>query len=77
MTFANTVPVALAGGARARDQVGEWMSSPWPGTRHRAAATRAILVTNDRFLPPLFIRQHVRDPPGIGPIRVPGGHDAP
>lgn len=78
-SFFNGMPEALADSARAheRDQQGEWMSEPWPGERHPAVATRAILATEDRFFPASFMRRQIRDRLDIEPIEIPGGHYAP
>ena len=78
VSFFGDVPAPLADEARsrARDQQGKWMSSPWPGERHPATATRAILATGDQFFPAPFMRRHIRDRLGIEPIEIAGGHYA-
>lgn len=50
------------------------MAQPWPGARHPAVATRAILATEDRFFPAPFMRRQIRDRVGGEPIEIEGGH---
>ncbi|WP_022886842.1 alpha/beta fold hydrolase [Glaciibacter superstes] len=78
VSFFNGVPESLAAEARARerDQQGEWMSRAWPGDRHPAVPTRAILCLDDQFFPPSFMRRHVRERLGLEPVEIPGGHYA-
>jgi pimeloyl-ACP methyl ester carboxylesterase len=76
--FFNEVPEDLVRQARdtERDQQGAWMARPWPGQRHPAVPTRAILCRDDRFFPASFMRRQVRQRLGVEPLEIPGGHYA-
>ena len=76
--FFNGVPEHLARDAKAREreQLGEWMSEPWPG-RRSTMPTGAILCLDDRFFPAVFMARQIRDRLGVEPIEIPGGHYAP
>lgn len=79
VSFFNGMSDELVDAAKAheRDQQGDWMSEVWPAERHPAVATRAILATEDNFLPAPFMRRQIRERLGIEPIEIPGGHYAP
>ncbi|WP_404289640.1 alpha/beta fold hydrolase [Glutamicibacter arilaitensis] len=77
-SFFNNVPEELMHQALAkgRDQQGEWMARPWPGRRHPAVPTRAILCRDDQFFPASFMKRQVLQRLGIEPVEIPGGHYA-
>ncbi|MGP9488064.1 alpha/beta fold hydrolase [Glutamicibacter sp. AOP5-A2-7] len=77
-SFFNDVPEDLMRQAlaRGRDQQGEWMARPWPGQRHPAVPTSAILCRDDQFFPASFMKRQVHQRLGIEPVEIPGGHYA-
>lgn len=74
--FLTGVPDALARESQAheREQHGDWMSRPWPGERHPAVATRAIVCRDDDFFPAAFMRRQIHDRLEVGPVEISGGH---
>lgn len=76
--FFTGVPDDLARDARSRDreQNGEWMSRPWPGTRHPLVPTRVLLCRDDAFFPASFQRRQARERLGTEAVEIPGGHYA-
>ncbi|MET0932764.1 MAG: alpha/beta hydrolase [Mycetocola sp.] len=76
--FFTGVPDDLAREARSREreQHGEWMSRPWPATRHPSVPTRVLLCRDDAFFPAWFQRRQARERLGIEAVEIPGGHYA-
>lgn len=79
--FLHDVPPEVAAEAlrRGRDQAATPFAAtpfgePWPLTAWPEVPTRFLLLRDDRFFPPAFLRRVVRDRLGITPDEMPGGH---
>lgn len=69
-------PEVLASLDPPRDQTGALFEEPWPLDVWPDVPTRFLLCRDDRFFPPAWMRQVVRQRLGIEPTEVPGGHCA-
>ncbi len=47
---------------------------PWPLVAWPDVPTRYLLCRDDRFVPPAFVRRHVKERLGIVPDEMPGSH---
>ena len=70
------VPADLAerAGALERGQEAKPMDEPWPLDAWPDVPTRFLLLRDDRFFPPHFMRPLVRERLGIEPDELDGGH---
>ena len=70
------VPADVAGRASAleRGQEAKPMAEPWPLDAWPDVPTRFLLLRDDRFFPPDFMRPLVRERLGIEPDELDGGH---
>lgn len=59
-----------------RDQTSTLFEEPWPLAAWPGVPTRFLLCTDDRFFPPDWMREIVRERLGIEPDEIPGGHCA-
>ena len=66
----------LAAAGEPRDQSGTPMGQPFALDGWPAVPTRFLLCMDDRFFPPGWMREVVRDRLGVEPDEVPGGHCA-
>jgi pimeloyl-ACP methyl ester carboxylesterase len=69
-------PDVLAAAGEPRGQSGTPMDQPFPLDHWPAVATRFLLCMDDRFFPPDWMREVVRDRLAIEPVEIPGGHCA-
>ena len=69
-------PAVLATFEPPRDQTGEVLDDPCPLDAWPRVPTSFLLCRDDRFFPPDWMREVVRQRLGIEPIEVPGGHCA-
>ena len=69
-------PDVLAASDPPRDQTGRVMEDPWPLDAWPDVPTRFLLCRDDRFFPPEWMRDIVRDRLGIEPDEIPGSHCA-
>jgi pimeloyl-ACP methyl ester carboxylesterase len=76
--YFHDVPPALRAQAEARerDHTGTSMREPFPLAAWPDVPTHYVLLRDDRFFPPAFVRRMVRERLGIEPDEVPGGHMA-
>lgn len=75
--FIHDVPSeVLAATEPPRDQTSTLFEEPWPRDAWPDVPTHFLLCRDDRFFPPEWMREIVRDRLGIEPIEVPGGHAA-
>jgi len=74
--FYHDVPSRLATEAlaRGRDQSGTPGKEPWPLAAWPDVPTRYLLCRNDRFFPPQWVRQVVRDRLHMTPDEIESGH---
>lgn len=61
----------LAGG---REHAEKALLEPWPLDRWPDVPTRFLLCRDDRFFPPAFMREVVRERLGVTPDEIDGGH---
>lgn len=69
-------PDVLDSSAPPRDQTATLFEEPWPLHAWPDVPTRFLLCRDDRFFPPEWLRQTVRERLGIEPDEIPGGHCA-
>lgn len=69
-------PEVLAATEPPRDQTATLFEEPWPRDAWPDVPTHFLLCRDDRFFPPDWMREIVRDRLGIEPIEVPGSHAA-
>ncbi len=77
IAYYHDVPEPLAAEALGRERAHPSMaaySQPWPLDRWPDVRTRFVLCTEDRMLPPAFLRRVVLDRLGIVPSQVGSGH---
>ncbi len=76
VAFYHDVPRALAEEAlsRARSESQAAYDSPWPLEAWPDVPTRFVLCTEDRFLPPAFMRKVVSMRLGVTPDEIAAGH---
>lgn len=76
VAFYHDVPRELAEEAMSRERSESQVAynSPWPLAAWPAVPTRYVLCTEDRFLPPSFLRRVVTDRLGIVPEEIAAGH---
>jgi pimeloyl-ACP methyl ester carboxylesterase len=67
-------PLAAEALARGRDQAETPMLEPWPLAAWPKVPTRYLLCRDDRFFPPEWMREVVRERLGITPDEIDGGH---
>lgn len=77
-TFMHDLDPTLAAEAlrRARDQAGRLMSEPWPLTAWPDVPTSFLVLGDDRFFPPSFLRRLARERLGVEADEMPGSHAA-
>ncbi|HEY8524497.1 MAG TPA: alpha/beta hydrolase [Acidimicrobiales bacterium] len=59
---------------RERDESQAAYETPWPLAAWPAVPTRFVLCTEDRFLPPAFVRRVVAERLGVVPDEIAAGH---
>jgi pimeloyl-ACP methyl ester carboxylesterase len=69
-------PDVLEAAGPPREQSGTPMAEPWPLDAWPDVPTSFLLCMDDRFFPPDWMREIVRDRLGIEPVEVAGGHCA-
>lgn len=76
VSFYHDVPRILAEEALSRERSESQAAyhSPWPLEAWPEVPTRFVLCTEDRFLPPAFMRQVVSERLGITPEEISSGH---
>jgi pimeloyl-ACP methyl ester carboxylesterase len=76
VAFYHDVPRALAEEAlsRERSESAAAFDSPWPLDKLPDVPTRFVVCTEDRFLPPRFLRRVAGERLGIGPDEIAAGH---
>ncbi|MFH5823883.1 alpha/beta hydrolase [Georgenia sp. AZ-5] len=77
-TFMHDVAPPLAAEAlrRGRDQAARPMSDPWPPAAWPDVPTAYLVLEDDRFFPPDFLRRMARERLGLEPDAMPGSHAA-
>ncbi|WP_037890647.1 alpha/beta fold hydrolase [Streptomyces sp. NRRL S-87] len=77
VAFYHDVPRALADEAMGRERAHPSPAAsaqPWPLDAWPAVPTRFVLCTEDRFLPPDFLRRLVQERIGVVPEEIAAGH---
>lgn len=59
-----------------RHQTGTLFEEPWPLAAWPPVPTRYLLCRDDRFFPPDWMREIVKERLGVEPVEIPGGHCA-